>query len=132
MHFFIKYLIVFDKRSNLSCLQGKNRSTFDKPVDFCGESKLMLLVLLENESDIFFPPKRSPVLINNDEVNVASIPLNNELNLFSFMLNIFSLFRASSCLLSLIEFQSVQVVIIKAERSSKHYFDETFFLKQLY
>lgn len=89
----------------------------------------MLLVLLENENYIF-SSKRSPNLIEKEEVNIDSVLLSNELNLFSFsMFNVFSLFGFSSCLLALIEFYSIQIVTIKSESTSKQYFDETLFLK---
>lgn len=75
-------------------------------------------------------PKRSPVLIKKEGVNITSVPVSNELNLFSFsMFNVFSLFRFGSCLLALNEFYSIQVVTIKAESTSEQYFDETLFLK---
>lgn len=99
-YFFIMYLIVFEEGYSLSCLcfktnipsslppkkvkqnnNNKPKCTSNEPGEFCGERKLMLSVLLENENDGFFPSKRSPILIKK-RVNIAGVPLSNELNLF--------------------------------------------------
>lgn len=89
--------------------------------------KAKLLVFLENRN---FPSKRSLILVKKEGLNIVSVPLSNELNLFSFsMFNVFSLFRFSSCLLALTEFYSIQVVTNKAESTSKQYLNENLFLK---
>lgn len=68
------YLIVFKEGYSLSCLcfktnipsslppkkvkqnnNNKPKCTSNEPGEFCGERKLMLSVLLENENDGFFP-----------------------------------------------------------------------------
>jgi len=70
-----------------------------------------------------------PIDAYKEGVNIANVPLSNELNLFLFtMFNAFSLFKFSSCLVAL-NFYNFQVIAIKAESTSKQYFDETLFLK---
>lgn len=82
----------------------------------------MLLVLLENGKKYFLPPKGSHIIIKKEGLNIARAP-----NMFS----VFSFFRFSGCLLALMEFCSIQVVTLKPEWTSKHYFDETLFFEEL-
>lgn len=62
------------------------------------------------------------ITCHKEKLNIARVPA---------MFSLFLFFRFNGCLLPLMEFCSIHIATLKPESTSKHYFDETLFLKEL-